>query len=86
MIPDFTGHDLHGVWVRSTITDQFGRIGYKYGNKGFWIVWEPIGSMGKRAVPTASFHTAEELNVRPYKPKPWYKIKTELREHTSDVG
>ncbi len=74
MIPDVA---IHGTWVRSLIHDGFGRICYEIQNRHkpgsieFLVMWEPDKDLGTTNM-TASYHDAEDLMVRPYKPRPWY--------------
>lgn len=68
---------VHGVWVRSTRTDDFGRIAYLVydrnydGHEEAFVMWEGDGKFSK----SGSYHDFEELNVRPYKPRPWFTNK-----------
>ena len=70
---------IHGTWVRSTRTDEFGRIAYMVydraheGSVEAMVMWQPSGSGKTGGGFTASYHFAEELNVRPYKPRPWFQ-------------
>lgn len=74
MIPDCT---VHGTWVRSRVHDGFGRICWQINGRmspdsvEFFIMWNgPDPDMGTKG-PTGSYHSPEDLDVRPYKPKPW---------------
>lgn len=68
---------VHGVWVRSLVHDAFGRLCYKVSNRlepgsiEFLVVWEPDEDLGTKKS-FAGYHLAEDLMVRPYKPRPWY--------------
>lgn len=82
MIPDAT---VHGVWVRSIELDTFGRISYRVNNRHtdgsveFLVMWEPSEKLDSRRN-TASYHKPEDLVVRPYKPKPWFKGDRVVKE------
>lgn len=73
MLPDVT---VHGVWVRSLVHDGFGRLCWKitdreyFGQVEFFVLWEPDEDMGTKG-PTGGYHEAQDLDVRPYPPKPW---------------
>lgn len=74
ILPDVT---VHGVWVRSRVHDGFGRLCWKvidreyYGQVEFFVLWNgPDEDMGTKG-PTGGYHDPENLDVRPYKPKPW---------------
>ena len=72
MLPDVA---VHGTWVRSLIHDGFGRLVYKeqYNDDvQFLVMWEKDEALDPRR-PTASYHSPEDLMVRPYKPRPWLR-------------
>lgn len=74
-IPDTT---VHGVWVRSTKLDTFGRIAYRVNDRlydesvEFMVMWQPSKKLDPRRE-SAGYHKPEDLVVRPHKPKPWFK-------------
>ena len=67
--------DIHGTWVRSLVTDSFGRLCYKILNRQFpgsiefLVLWEANKEQGSK--PSAGYQDIEDLMVRPYKPRPW---------------
>jgi len=73
MIPDVA---VHGTWVRSLVHDGFGRLCWRILHRISpdsveWVVlWEADEDLGTK-VRTSSYHEAKDLEVRPYKPKPW---------------
>lgn len=75
LIPDCS---VHGVWVRSNTHDMFGRLCYKVSNRyapgsiEFMVQWEIDADVGFKSK-TGSYELPEDLEVRPYQPKPWYK-------------
>lgn len=76
MLPDVA---VHGTWVRSNVHDAFGRLCYRVSNRiepgsiEFLVLWNADADLGTKA-PSAGYHEASELEVRPYKPKPWFKV------------
>lgn len=76
LLPDVT---VHGTWVRSSVHNGFGRICWRvdrrYGPNTveFFVMWNgPDKDMGTKG-PTADYHRPEDLEVRPYPPKPWLR-------------
>lgn len=74
MLPDV---GVHGTWVRSRIHDGFGRLCWKIlyrtspDSEEWFVMWNgPDKDMGTTG-PTGSYHDAEDLDVRPYAPRPW---------------
>ena len=66
--------DVHGTWVRSLVHDAFGRLCWRIENRlepgsvEFMVVWEK-GEAFKTS--SAGYHDPEDLEVRPYRPRPW---------------
>lgn len=71
---------VHGTWVRSSRHDGFGRICYvEYQHRPVeatiievLVMWQPDKDIGTVNM-TASYHRPEELEVRPFKPRPWQR-------------
>lgn len=62
---------MHGLWVRVHRTGHVGRVAYR-DHLGVHVVYEPTGSMGSRAKPTAGYCDFDELTFLSIERKPFW--------------